>query len=110
MNQSEQDRARQGIFFAIAGYTMWGIAPIYFKAIHMVPAAEILCHRVIWSFLLLTLLVHVSHKWRDVRNVLASKKNLIYDGHLCLDRRELDGVYLGGERRPYVGCQLGVLH
>ncbi|MGF1742588.1 EamA family transporter RarD [Vibrio profundum] len=76
MNQSEQDRARQGIFFAIAGYTMWGIAPIYFKAIHMVPAAEILCHRVIWSFLLLTLLVHVSHKWRDVLNILASKKIL----------------------------------
>ena len=36
MKDEEQQRARQGILFAIAGYTMWGVAPIYFKAIQQV--------------------------------------------------------------------------
>ncbi|MCL9782924.1 EamA family transporter RarD [Vibrio sp. S4M6] len=77
MNNDEQQTARQGILFAIAGYTMWGIAPIYFKAIQQVSAPEILCHRVIWSFLILVFLVHFSRKWHSVKNVLTSKK-LVY--------------------------------
>ena len=45
-------RTRQGVLFAIAAYTMWGIAPIYFKLLAAVPALEILSHRIIWSFIL----------------------------------------------------------
>lgn len=42
-------RSKQGVFFATAAYSMWGIAPIYFKAISQVPALEILAHRIFWS-------------------------------------------------------------
>ena len=84
MNDEEQQRARQGILFAIAGYTMWGVAPIYFKAIQQVSAPEILCHRVIWSFIILTVLVHVSGKWQSVKNVLTSKKALYIVGSSIL--------------------------
>jgi chloramphenicol-sensitive protein RarD len=45
-------QTRQGIFFALAAYFMWGIAPAYFKLIQQVSADEILTHRIIWSFLL----------------------------------------------------------
>ncbi len=84
MNNDEQQRARQGILYAIAGYTMWGIAPIYFKAIQQVSAPEILCHRVIWSFLILTVLVHFSRKWKSVKNVLTTKKALYIVGSSIL--------------------------
>lgn len=58
MIQEEQQRARQGVLLAIGAYTMWGIAPIYFKSITDVSALEILSHRVIWSFFLLAALLH----------------------------------------------------
>lgn len=38
---------------AVAAYFFWGLAPLYFKALHAVPAAEIIAHRVLWSVLLL---------------------------------------------------------
>jgi chloramphenicol-sensitive protein RarD len=46
-------QTRQGIFFALAAYFMWGIAPAYFKLIQQVSADEILTHRIIWSFFLM---------------------------------------------------------
>ena len=45
-------RARQGVFFALAAYSFWGFAPIYFKSVQQVPAFEILAHRIIWAFIL----------------------------------------------------------
>ncbi len=56
--EDEQQRARQGILLAIGAYTMWGIAPMYFKSIAQVSPLEILSHRVIWSFFLLAALLH----------------------------------------------------
>ncbi len=78
MTPEEQQRTRQGVLLAIAAYTMWGIAPIYFKALAEVSPLEILSHRVIWSFFLLALLVHFSKSWRNVRDTLKSKKKMAY--------------------------------
>ncbi|MFC3095315.1 EamA family transporter RarD [Alteromonas sediminis] len=50
-------QTKQGILFAIGAYLMWGLAPIYFKQLAMVPAFEILTHRVVWSVVVLMLLV-----------------------------------------------------
>ncbi|WP_342806551.1 EamA family transporter RarD [Alteromonas sp. M12] len=48
---------KAGVIFAVAAYAMWGFAPLYFKMLMVMPAAEILVHRVIWSALLLVVLV-----------------------------------------------------
>jgi chloramphenicol-sensitive protein RarD len=40
-----------GIVFALSCYLIWGVAPLYFRLLSGVPAAEILAHRVIWSLL-----------------------------------------------------------
>lgn len=61
---------------AIAAYSMWGFAPMYFKLIQAVPAVEILMHRIIWSVVILAALVVVmGHKDR-VRAALKSPKVL----------------------------------
>lgn len=78
MSLEEQQRAKQGVLLAIGAYTMWGIAPIYFKALSSVSPLEILSHRVIWSFVLLTVLLHFGRRWRSVRDVLRSKKKMGY--------------------------------
>ncbi|EIN5961893.1 EamA family transporter RarD [Vibrio cholerae] len=65
MTPDQQD-AKKGILLAISAYTMWGIAPIYFKALGAVSALEILSHRVVWSFVLLALLIQLAGRWRSV--------------------------------------------
>ncbi|MEF1255647.1 EamA family transporter RarD [Vibrio sp. M260112] len=78
MTPEEQQRAKQGVFLAIGAYTMWGIAPIYFKALADVSPLEILSHRVVWSFFLLAALLHLGRRWRNVRDVIKSKQKLLY--------------------------------
>lgn len=49
----DQRRVREGVLCALGAYTMWGVVPIYFKAVSHVSPIEVLCHRVVWSFLFL---------------------------------------------------------
>jgi len=65
---------KSGVLFAIAAYTMWGIAPMYFKLIDQVPAMEILMHRIIWSVLVLVLLVAVTGKINKVKQAILNPK------------------------------------
>ena len=46
-----------GILYALLAYTIWGLFPIYFKALPDVPADQVLAHRVLWSVVLLAVAV-----------------------------------------------------
>ncbi|MFQ2062341.1 EamA family transporter RarD [Aeromonas veronii] len=72
-----QQIQRQGVIYALCAYTLWGIAPIYFKTISAVPAAEILTHRMIWSCVLLMVLTLAGHQWHKVQAVLRQPKVLL---------------------------------
>ncbi|WP_010444578.1 EamA family transporter RarD [Vibrio rotiferianus] len=78
MTPEEQQRSRQGVLLAIGAYTMWGIAPIYFKSIAEVSPLEILSHRVFWSFFLLAALLHFGRQWRSVRDIIKNKTKMMY--------------------------------
>ena len=39
----------RGLAYAIAAYVMWGVLPVFMKALAHLPAAEIIAHRIIWS-------------------------------------------------------------
>lgn len=65
---------KQGVMFAIAAFLMWGLAPIYFKAIDHVDAMEILLHRVVWSVLFLLVILTIVKKWHAVRAALFNFK------------------------------------
>ncbi len=39
----------RGFAFALSAYLMWGILPIYMKAISHIPPVEIIAHRALWS-------------------------------------------------------------
>ncbi|RUO59103.1 EamA family transporter RarD [Pseudidiomarina marina] len=69
-------RSRQGVFFAIAAYTMWGVAPIYFKWLQEVPALEILSHRILWSFILVFILIMVLRRGNRLKPVLQNKQQM----------------------------------
>lgn len=44
---------------AVIAYVLWGVLPVYWKALQAVPAPQILSHRICWSFLFLASLVLV---------------------------------------------------
>lgn len=62
--------------FAVSAYTLWGIAPLYFKQLAFVPAMEILLHRIVWSFLLLAIILTALQQWPKVQAVLRQPKLL----------------------------------
>jgi chloramphenicol-sensitive protein RarD len=45
---TQEESARRGLAYGLAAYGLWGVLPIYFKAVDTVPAIEIVAHRVLW--------------------------------------------------------------
>lgn len=58
-----------GISCGVLAYLIWGLSPVYWKELQMVPALEIICHRIVWSFFLLVALVIIAKQWREFVNV-----------------------------------------
>ncbi|MEW9797937.1 EamA family transporter RarD [Alteromonas sp. CYL-A6] len=82
---TQNNAARVGVICAIAAYTMWGFAPMYFKQLAVMPAAEILVHRIVWSALILVVLIAVmGQKHKVVAAVKSAKvmKTLFFAGIL----------------------------
>lgn len=72
--QVSEAEKQKGVFFGVAAYTWWGIAPIYFYLVRDVPALEILAHRVVQSVLLLIPLVWFLGAGRSLLKVMADKR------------------------------------
>lgn len=60
----------RGLAYALAAYLLWGAFPLYFKALHGVPAPEILAHRVLWSVVLLAGIVFLGGRAAVLRDAL----------------------------------------
>ncbi|GGO86226.1 chloramphenicol resistance permease RarD [Marinobacterium nitratireducens] len=64
--------AKSGALFAITAYSLWGVAPVYFKLLQHVPATEILAHRVVWSFVLTLGLIGLLRRRDELMTALRS--------------------------------------
>jgi len=56
-----------GIVYASLAYVMWGLFPIYFRALEQIPAGQILLHRMVWALLFLFLILSVRGQWDWLR-------------------------------------------
>lgn len=52
-----------GVVYALAAYVMWGLFPLYFKALEHIPSLQILAHRMVWSLVVVVLLLAVLKRW-----------------------------------------------
>jgi chloramphenicol-sensitive protein RarD len=68
--------SNKGILYGIATYMMWGFFPLYFKALHVVPALQIMFHRVVWCFLFLAVVILVKKEWPNFKAEVQSKRVL----------------------------------
>lgn len=69
---------KQGIFFGLAAYVLWGILPVYWKALELVSPFEILSSRFMWSCVFVFLLIIFQKKWplftKEVKQVFSNLK------------------------------------
>jgi len=78
-SQDEKTRSDTvlGVVYAASAFLIWGISPIYWKALRAVPAFEIILHRMVWSFFFLVPLILVMRRWTDFIDALKNYRTLL---------------------------------
>ena len=66
-----------GVIYAVSAFLIWGISPVYWKALRSVPALEIILHRIVWSFIFLVPLVILMKRWQEFVSVLKNFRTLL---------------------------------
>ncbi len=72
----DQRRERIGLACGLVAYALWGVLPVYFKALTGVSATLIVAHRIVWSLVALGVLVSLLGNWQPVRAALRDRKAL----------------------------------
>ncbi|MDD4266672.1 MAG: EamA family transporter RarD [Pirellulales bacterium] len=78
--RSQAGRSLQGLACGLAAYGLWGLIPLYFRAVRHVPPLEMLAHRAAWSLALLAVVAGISGQWRKVRDGLRGPKAVLMLG------------------------------
>lgn len=73
-----------GIIAASCAYILWGVLPVYWKALQVVPALEILCHRMTWSLFVTLGIILFAGRSGEFRRALADRRNLAIFGASAL--------------------------
>jgi chloramphenicol-sensitive protein RarD len=78
-NHGEQERSEKakGVWYTLGAFTLWGVLPLYWKALKQVPSPQILSHRILWSFIFVAILISLKGRWIDVKRSLSIKRNRI---------------------------------
>lgn len=117
--RSETER---GLLFGVTAYLLWGLFPIYLKALGGVPPGEVLSHRIVWSLLFVGALITALGRWPAVRATCANRRvlavllatalliaiNWLVYIHAVMTGRMLAGS-LGYYLNPLVSVGLGVV-
>lgn len=73
---THQDAAA-GLGYGILAYLIWGFFPVYFKALANVPPLQVVCHRIVWSVLFLSLIIGWRGRWVTIRDALQNRRALL---------------------------------
>lgn len=69
-------RDRSGALVGAAAYGLWGLFPLYFDLLGSASAFEILCHRVLWSVVVLAVFLRVRDERGWVRELIVDRARL----------------------------------
>ncbi len=73
--QANEDSPR-GFVLATTAYLIWGVLPLYMKALAHIPPAEVIAHRVLWSIPIAGLVLWATGRTGDLRLALRSPRML----------------------------------
>jgi len=66
--------SRTGLIYGLLAYGLWGVLPLYFKAIAEIAPFDIVAHRVLWSLPYLAMLIALSRGWPKVRQAMQDRR------------------------------------
>jgi chloramphenicol-sensitive protein RarD len=67
-----------GLLSALFAYAIWGLFPLFWRLLQALPATQITAHRIIWSWLVLTVVIVLSRQWRNYRDATNRRVLLTY--------------------------------
>ncbi len=73
----DQSTRRAGFLLGLGAYLAWGVLPLYFKLLALVPPVEIVANRILWSLIFLGLLVTLWRRWGLIRAALSAGRILV---------------------------------
>ena len=76
LNRSRSE-SLSGVIYAGSAFLIWGLGPIYWKALSAVPALEIIVHRVVWAFIFLLVLIVIGRCWNEFVSALKDLRILL---------------------------------
>jgi chloramphenicol-sensitive protein RarD len=71
------DTERAGILVGVAAYGLWGLFPLYFHLLDSASAVEVLCHRILWSLVVLAIFLAVRGERGWLRTLVTDRSRLI---------------------------------
>lgn len=72
----ETENAELGVAYAGGAFLIWGLTPIYWKALQHVPALEILAHRIVWGLVFVALWMSLRGRWPELRAVFETRRTV----------------------------------
>lgn len=76
MTSHAQSKTKIGFFAALGAFMLWGLLPLYWKALLSVPPMVILCHRIIWSLIFIAIILTANKRWGETFAPMRSPRNL----------------------------------
>ncbi len=70
----------RGLTFVLSAYLLWAMFPLYFKALGIVSALEILSHRIVWSLVFALIVLFFLRRWQWIKLIRINPKILLYFG------------------------------
>lgn len=66
-----------GVLKVALSYILWGVLPIYWKALKSVPSDQIIAHRIIWSVLFIAVILIATGGLGSLRATLTCRRDMI---------------------------------
>jgi len=77
LSVEKNDDTSIGLFYGVSAYFLWGVLPLYMKAMSHIPTLEIIGHRIIWSLPVVGFIVIVRGNTRNVISALKDPRQVL---------------------------------
>jgi chloramphenicol-sensitive protein RarD len=67
------DDPKKGYAAAVTAFVIWGAFPVYFHSLHLVPALQVIAHRITWSLVFLLVWMYLRGELGLVRAALSNR-------------------------------------
>ena len=66
-----------GVIYAVLASCVWGVVPIFWRALASIPPLELIAQRVIWTAVFSGILLTVARRWREIVSALSSRSHAL---------------------------------